>query len=110
MKTVNIYGGKKQVGYLIRRDDKDSWIQAQIQKLQTQHPNATYIKGAPSYLFPSMAPSVNPPDSIRMGWVNMSDAIQALHEHLDNAKKYGYNPEEQFDFRVVKITIIEEEA
>jgi len=109
MKAINIYGGKKQIGYLIRRDEKDSWVQGQIQKLQVQHPKAVYIKGAPSYLFPSMAPLINPPDSIRIGWVSRSDAVQALQNHLDNAKRYGYNPEEQFDFKVIKITVIEEE-
>jgi len=108
MKTLNIGNKKKQVGYLIRMDEKDSWTQKQLKQIQQQYISPpTYVRSGPLYLHPNYV--VKDSSSPRMGWEHASDATLAMDAYIVNAKQYGVDPEERFDFKIVKITVIEEE-
>ena len=75
MKTLNIKNRKKKVGYLIRRDLKDSWRKAQEKKL-----GVPYKKGPPMYLKPAGFQDPNT-DSMMMGWVKLNDCQKFLSDH-----------------------------
>jgi len=100
MKTLN--AKKRQVGYLIRRDEKESWVQDQMKK----HPNVLYLHRGAEYLQPSY-PIVLDPESIRLGWEHLSDCQLHLSNHIQEAIRHGYDPCTQFDYSIVKVVINE---
>jgi hypothetical protein len=104
MKTLNIGKKRKEIGYLIRRDIKQSYVD----KIQKQH-NMPFIASGPEYLYPRV-PRILAACSIRMGWEYLTEAVKAMVEHIDDCRANGFDAEEKFDYKVVKITVTEEDV
>lgn len=45
-----------------------------------------------------------------MGWEYLSEAVDVMVKHIDECKTFVVDDEEKFDYKVVKITVIEEEV
>lgn len=95
----------KTIGYLIRRDIKQSWID----KTQKQY-NVPFIACSPEYLHPCVSKRSDIPNSIKDSWEYLSEAVDVMVKHIDECKTFGFGDEEKFDCKVVKITVIEEEV
>lgn len=104
MKLLEAGRKKKRIGYLIRRDLKQSWIDEQI-----KNNSVIFYNNGPEYIHPTLTPVI-PPESVGLGWEHLSDAQMALAYHLDNASIHGFNSEEKWNYKVVKVTVIEEET
>jgi len=100
MRTLNTK--KRQIGYLIRRDPKKSWVKTVIKK----NPGYTFRHPGPDYIYPkSKGPYLG---SIRLGWVNYEDCKKGLEAHIQECKDMGIHVFNTSNFSIVKVIITEE--
>ncbi len=86
----------KQVGYIIRLDDKPM----SENQILTHH-----------YLTPNLINSYFPdrPESIRMGWPTYEEAKEAWKIHYNKGLECGVDHKELHKVTIVRLTIEEEE-
>ncbi len=102
MKTINT--NERRVGYMIRRDVKDSYL-----KVQGYTPKQ--FQGiTTAYFHPLVSGYSKMSFYISTGWSSKLEAEKKLQEYLKNMHSAGINVHEKYDYKIVKITIAEQDV